>query len=61
MIKFIKLYFSPDSKIVRIEKKLQKAHTNNTPPAVISIFSNGFLYLLRARRYDLLSNFVTSH
>ncbi len=61
MIKFIKSYFSPDSKIVRIEKKLQKAHANNTPPVVISIFSNGFLYLLRARRYDLLSSFITAH
>lgn len=61
MIKFIKSYFSPDNKIARLEKKIQKARVNNDPLAVISIFGNGFLYLLRARRYDLLSSFVTAH
>ena len=61
MIKFIKSFFSPDCKIIRIEKSLKKAHANRSLPAIISIFSNGFLYLLRARRYDLLSSFVLSH
>ena len=61
MIKFIKTYFSPDSRITRIEKKLKKALVNNTSPAVVSIFCNGFLYLLHVRKYDLLSNFVISY
>lgn len=61
MIKFIKSYFAPENRIIRIDKKLQKALSQNVPQAVITIFSKGFLYLLRVRRHDLLSRFAVSY
>ena len=61
MIKFIKSYFAPENRIVRLDKKLQKALSQNVPHAVIEIFSKGFLYLLRVRRHDLLSRFAVSY
>lgn len=60
-MKFLKLYFSPENRTRKFEKRLQKAFVSNKEKDAIEIFSNGFLYLLRVQRCDLLSNFVTSH
>ncbi len=50
MMKFTKAYFSPEKKIVKLEKKLQNAYTQNNPSGTLSIFGKGFLMLLRSKK-----------
>ena len=61
MIKFIKAYFSPEKKIVKLEKKFQNAYAKSNLLGALSIFSKGFLMLLRKKKHDILSNFVVAH
>ncbi|MCE5197338.1 MAG: Hsp70 family protein [Negativicutes bacterium] len=54
-------FWKPENKYLEIEKKIKKASISSDPAAMVSIFSDGFFYFLRLKRYDLLSNFILAH
>ncbi len=61
MINFLQTYFSPEKKAARLEKKLQKAVSDNDQQKIISIFCKEFMLLLQERKADLLSNLIISY
>ena len=52
---------NPEKRFADIENRLKKAYENSNLSAAVSVFSDGFLYFLRIKRYDLLSDFVSSY
>jgi molecular chaperone DnaK len=61
MVNFLKAYFSPEKRITRLEKKLQKAILEKNQQKINLIFCEGVKLLLREKRSQLLSSFVVSY
>jgi molecular chaperone DnaK len=61
MANFLKTYFSPEMKVTRLEKALQRAILENNQQKVVSIIYEGFMLLLRLKKPQLLSSFVLSY